>query len=66
MGDKLFAVPWRSPALNTQGHEFILAISKDVLQNAPGFDKNNWPNMADPQWVESIHAYYDKAMLPRS
>jgi hypothetical protein len=66
MGDKLFAVPWRSLALNTQRHEFILDISKDVLQNAPGFDKNNWPNMADPQWIESLHAYYDKAMPPRS
>jgi hypothetical protein len=28
------------------------------LENAPGFDKDNWPDFADRTWGESIHSHY--------
>ena len=31
---------------------------KESLKDAPGFDKDKWPNMADPTWTERIHSYY--------
>jgi len=46
--NKLFAVPWSALRLNTAEHEFILDVSRETLENAPGFDKSNWPDMADP------------------
>lgn len=58
MGQKLFAVPWIALALDTENKGFILRVEKDQLQNAPGFDKDDWPNMADPTWSRGIHAYY--------
>src|SRR3569833_2036066 len=37
---------------------FILDVEKDRLKNAPGFDKDHWPAMADMQWASDIHSYY--------
>lgn len=58
MGDKLFAVPWSALILNKEEKSFYLNVSKQQLENAPGFDKNNWPDMANPKWGRSIHDYY--------
>jgi sporulation protein YlmC with PRC-barrel domain len=59
MGDKLFAVPWSALTLDTENQRFILNVEADDLKNAPGFDKDQWPNMADTAWEEGIHSYYE-------
>lgn len=59
MGEKLFAVPWSSLKLDTANKRFMLNIAKDRFESAPGFDSDNWPNMADQTWVDGIHTYYD-------
>ena len=58
MGEKLFAVPWEALTLDTKNKRFVLNVEKDRLANAPGFDKEQWPNMADQSWAEGIHAFY--------
>jgi sporulation protein YlmC with PRC-barrel domain len=58
MGDKLFAVPWQALHLDTVNKRFVLDIEKERLQNAPGFDKDAWPDMADAQWAQQIHTFY--------
>ena len=58
MGEKLFAVPWNALTLDTATRSFKLNVDKDRLKTAPGFDKDQWPNMADATWAQSIHAYY--------
>lgn len=58
MGEKLFAVPWNALTLDTKNKRFVLNVEKDRLKDAPGFDKDKWPNMADQAWVKTIHAYY--------
>jgi sporulation protein YlmC with PRC-barrel domain len=58
MGEKLFAVPWRALVLDTENKRFVLKVVRDRLKEAPGFDKNHWPNMADQTWVRKIHDYY--------
>ena len=58
IGDKLFAVPWEALILNLENHEFLLNVDKNVLQDAPGFDKDDWPNMADATWGIAIHGHY--------
>lgn len=60
IGDKLFAVPWDSLALDASAQEFILDVDKEVLENAPGFDKDNWPDMADASWHTQVHGHYGK------
>ena len=58
MGDKLFAIPWSSLALDTVERRFVLNVDKARLTNAPGFDKDHWPNMADRTWGTTVYAYY--------
>ena len=58
MGEKLFAVPWDALRLDTVNKRFELDVEKDRLKNAPGFDKDEWPDMADQSWVDKIHSYY--------
>lgn len=59
MGEKLFAVPWKALTLDTENKRFILKIEKVKLENAPGFNTDHWPNMADETWASAIHNYYD-------
>ena len=28
------------------------------MQNAPGFDKDNWPDMADATWGKQVQSHY--------
>ncbi len=58
MGEKLFAVPWNALTLDTANKRFVLNVEKDHLKDAPGFDKDKWPNMADQSWSNEIHTYY--------
>jgi sporulation protein YlmC with PRC-barrel domain len=58
MGDKLFALPWSALTLDEDVKRFILDIDKKKLENAPGFDKDNWPDMADNTWATAIFSYY--------
>jgi sporulation protein YlmC with PRC-barrel domain len=60
MGNKLFAVPWQSLAVDLENHEFVLDVSRETLENAPGFDKSDWPDMADPDWGAQIHRHYGR------
>ena len=56
--EKLLAVPWDALTVDLEANGFILDIEKERLEGAPGFDKENWPQMADRQWAQNIHEYY--------
>jgi sporulation protein YlmC with PRC-barrel domain len=58
LGEKLFAVPWSALTVDTENRRLVLDTDEERLKNAPGFDTNNWPNMADSTWEKSVHAYY--------
>lgn len=58
IGEKLFAVPWEALFLDTKNKRFTLNVRRERLENAPGFDKDRWPDMSDPTWATSIHTYY--------
>jgi len=58
MGDKLFAIPWSALTVDTLEKRFILQVDKELLKRAPGFDKEQWPNMADRAWGTQVFKYY--------
>jgi sporulation protein YlmC with PRC-barrel domain len=58
MGDKLFAIPWERLALDEDQKVFRLNIDKATLERAPGFDKDNWPDMANPDFGRQVYSYY--------
>jgi len=57
-GDKLFAVPWQSLSSVPAEGIFILDQSKAKLEKAPGFDKDNWPDVGDLSWGSGIYEFY--------
>ena len=61
MGNKLFAVPWTALSVDEDEKCFILDIDKGKLEGAPGFDKDNWPDMADTSWGSKVHKYYGES-----
>lgn len=58
IGEKLFAVPWAALTLDTENKTFILNASKEQLKSAPGFDKDDWPDMNDTTWTNSVNTFY--------
>jgi sporulation protein YlmC with PRC-barrel domain len=58
MGDKLFAIPWDALTVDTVNERIELDIQKETLKEAPGFDKDNWPETTDRQWLSDVYGYY--------
>lgn len=58
MGDKLFAVPFEALQLDAKNECFTLDVDKELLDRAHGFDKDNWPDMADQRWQTEVHSAY--------
>lgn len=58
MGSKLFAVPWNALRVDEDEQCLVLDIDKQTLETAPGFDKNNWPDMADSTWASGVYRHY--------
>lgn len=59
-GEKLFAVPWSKLELkhDADGMYFIFEVTREELATAPGFNPNNWPDLADPDWRAQVDAFY--------
>lgn len=58
MGDKLFAVPLEAMKLSPEERRFILDVDKERLKNAPGFDKDHWPDTSDRAFGTKVYTYY--------
>jgi sporulation protein YlmC with PRC-barrel domain len=44
LGVKYFAIPFRILKLDAENKRFIFDQSKEILENAPGFDMDHWPD----------------------
>lgn len=65
IGEKFFAIPFKVLKLDTSRHAFILDQSKEVLENAPGFDKDHWPE-TNSHSMEKTSAYWGSFMGPNT
>lgn len=60
LGDRLFAIPWSVLVLDTDRKCFVLDARKSTFENAPGFDKNHWPSLADEDdWHKRVHGHFN-------
>jgi len=55
---KLFAIPWASLAVDQEGKQLILNVTREMLETAEGFDKDHWPDMADPAFLTRTYSHY--------
>ena len=56
---KLFAIPWTNLKRDEARNCFVLEADKSRLETATGFDRNNWPDMADSFWGTGVYRYHD-------
>lgn len=59
MGSKFFAVPLQSYSFDTIREMMLLDISKEKLESAPGFDKDNWPKAQDDEFLKTLFTHYN-------
>jgi sporulation protein YlmC with PRC-barrel domain len=43
IGEKYFAIPYSLLQVDPSNERFVLNQNKETLMNAPGFDKDHWP-----------------------
>jgi len=65
IGEKFFAVPFQALTLDTDRHGFILDQDREVLENAPGFDKDHWPDTNSHEF-ENANRYWGSFMGPNT
>lgn len=60
VGEKLFAVPFKSfdSAKDGNNYHLLLNVEKATLEKAPSFNKDSWPNFADPNWARDYDATF--------
>jgi sporulation protein YlmC with PRC-barrel domain len=68
-GEKLFAVPWAQLQLHEdqKSHNFVAEVNvqKQSLEKAPSFDKDHWPDFADPHWSRDVDLHYGPRVSQR-
>lgn len=63
MGDKYFAVPLEAMRVNAQDECLVLDTTKEHLEQAPGFDKSNWPDFASPEFKSRHLSHWPAAKV---
>jgi sporulation protein YlmC with PRC-barrel domain len=63
IGEKYFAIPLRLLEVDEKKKAFILDQSKDILEKAPGFDKDHWPETNSHE-VQETYTYWAGFMGP--
>jgi sporulation protein YlmC with PRC-barrel domain len=58
IGDKLFALPWSQLVVDEARKRFVVDVSRETLENAPGFDKHHWPDLGDLDYANGIYKHY--------
>ena len=56
--NKLFAIPWDAFNFDPDDKTMVLEVSAETLENAPSFDKDDWPDMNEGAWGEAIYQHY--------
>jgi sporulation protein YlmC with PRC-barrel domain len=62
--DRFIAVPYGSLQY-VPGRDYVLLdMDKNVLERAPSFTRDQWPNFSDPAWRSRAFAYYGYSDQP--
>jgi sporulation protein YlmC with PRC-barrel domain len=58
MGDKLFPVPFEALQYRAADGKCVLNVDKEVLKNAPGYSRDQLPDVNDRAWRTQIFSHY--------
>jgi len=57
MGEKHYPLPWSVLTYDTGKDGFVVALEKETLEGAPGYDKSRF-STSDYGWREEVSGYY--------
>jgi sporulation protein YlmC with PRC-barrel domain len=60
LSDKWFAVPWENLAWRPEKRKFFLDVKREVLEKAPGMDKEKWMEEIDLEWLAKNSLHYGR------
>lgn len=60
VGDKLFAYPISAFKPESESDNLVLNVDKEKLKDAPGFDRNSWPDFTEKRYREEVDRYFGK------
>jgi sporulation protein YlmC with PRC-barrel domain len=58
MDKDLHAVPWDAVRYDASRETIMLDASKQKIENAPSFKRDEWSNLSDPAWQSRVDRYY--------
>jgi sporulation protein YlmC with PRC-barrel domain len=61
IGQKDYALPWNFATLRADedGDAYLsVPVTKEMLKQAPEYDADEWRQVASPDWVGKLYAYY--------
>lgn len=58
IGSKYFAIPLEALQFSEKDETIRLDVDKERLENAPSFDKDNYPMTADNEFIDSVYTHY--------
>lgn len=58
ISDKWFAMPWDILTWSIEHKKFILDMTKEALEAAPGMDKNKWPDEINFDLIAKSCSYF--------
>jgi sporulation protein YlmC with PRC-barrel domain len=61
ISDKWFAMPWDILTWSDEKKKFILDMPKNMLEKAPGMDKNKWPDNIDFDTITKSYSHFGVA-----
>jgi sporulation protein YlmC with PRC-barrel domain len=59
LGDKLFAYPIKAFQPTPGKDELVLNVDKDKMKNAPGFERNRWPDLGKDRYRKEVDRYFE-------
>lgn len=57
-GNRLVPIPWQAIRKAPNGDFLIANIDRNRIDNAPSFNRNNWPDLHQPRWEQNVSSYY--------
>ncbi|HLY10592.1 MAG TPA: PRC-barrel domain-containing protein [Planctomycetota bacterium] len=58
VGERLIAIPILALSVDAERGKFILDVDKEMLDHAPSFKKDEWPDLIDRVWTAEVYTYY--------
>lgn len=66
VGNKLFAYPIKAFQPGQEADKLVLNMPKERLENAPGIDKDQWPDWSNPRYRSDVDRYFGEELAIKS